>query len=323
MEYVIIAFLLVVVELGYFRLAFRFNITDNPNHRSSHTKPTIRGGGIIFAMAVLFYALGDSLVSWWWIAGLLLISLISLLDDMRSLPNKLRIAVHLIAVSLLFNSLNIFTIWPAILIGFTYILVIGSINAWNFMDGINGITVFYLLSVLLALLYLNRVYSFTDDALIYVLGLASLIFGFFNVRRKAVCFAGDVGAVSIAFSLIFLILSLIIVTQNPIFVLLFAVYGVDSVMTICYRLSQKQNIFEAHRSHLYQLMANEHKIPHLVVSGIYFAAQMLINILLVGMLKYSPSMQWLVGGCILLVLSGVYWFMRFRLMRMASELVSG
>ena len=317
MHYLIIGLILVIIELTYFRLAVIFNITDNPNHRSSHTKPTIRGGGIIFPLAILGYALEEHPASLWWLAGLLMISLISFLDDIISLPNRLRITVHLIAVSLLFYDLHLFRLWPIVLILLTYILVIGTINAWNFMDGINGITVLYCLSTIITLAYLNTQYTFADNQLIFITGIAALIFGFFNCRRKAACFAGDVGAVSIAFILVFLMLSLMAITNNPIFILLFAVYGVDSVMTICYRLFRKENIFKAHRSHLYQLMANECRIPHLLVSTIYFIIQLLVNILVISILAFTVRMQWVIGAAILVVLVSIYWTMRYRLMRNA------
>lgn len=315
MPYLTTAVILLAIEMVYFQVASKFDITDDPNHRSSHTKPTIRGGGIIFPMAVLCYALGKHPVSWYWIAGLFMISLISFLDDILTLPNKARISVHLAAVSLLLYDLHIFILWPLALIILVYILVIGTINAWNFMDGINGITILYCASALVTLWYLNRQYAFADNNLIFIIAIAALIFGFFNCRKNAVCFAGDVGAVSIAFIMIFLMLSLIIVASNPVFVLLFAVYGVDSVMTICYRLSHRENIFKAHRSHLYQLMANECQIPHLLVSGIYFMIQILVNILLVSILAYPASMQWIIGAGVLMVLTCVYWITRFKLMQ--------
>lgn len=321
MSYLIITLILLIAELIYFRLATWINITDNPNYRSSHAKPTIRGGGIIFPMAVLIYAIWDTPVSWWWIIGLMLVSIVSFLDDILTLPNRIRIVVHLLSASLLFYSLQLFNLWPIVLILLAYILVIGTINAWNFMDGINGMTALYCLSVLVLLLYLNPIYTFTDDSLIIIFGIATLIFGFFNVRKKAFCFAGDVGAVSIAFVLIFMVLSLIKTTHNPIFILAFAVYGVDSVMTICYRISIRENIFKAHRRHLYQLMVNEHQMPHILVAAIYFLLQMVVNILLISILGLSKTTQWSIGLVVLVMLSVAYWVIRFRLIRRSRVVV--
>ena len=181
------------------------------------------------------------------------------------------------------------------------------------MDGINGMTVLYTASVLIALFYFNAFFFFADYKLIWLITMAAAIFGFFNCRKKAICFAGDVGSVSISFILIYLILALIIRTGNLIFVLLFAVYGIDSIMTIIYRLAKKENIFKAHRSHLYQLMANERKIPHLIVSSIYFVVQMIVNLILIAIIGLSSLMQYLIGVGIIVLLSGIYWGVRYIL----------
>ena len=92
------------------------------------------------------------------------------------------------------------------------------------MDGINGITGGYSLVVASALWYINaQVVSFTDNNLIIILLLSLLVFNFFNFRTKARCFAGDVGAVSIAFILIFLIGRLIIKTGDFSYLILVSV----------------------------------------------------------------------------------------------------
>jgi UDP-N-acetylmuramyl pentapeptide phosphotransferase/UDP-N-acetylglucosamine-1-phosphate transferase len=312
MEYLLIGCLLFFTELLYFYFASKFNITDSPNHRSSHSRATIRGGGIIFTLAIILFRIWNPLPASFLI-GFFLIGVISFLDDIFSLPNKLRITFHLISVSFLFLSLDIFASWPIPLVLIAYILVIGAINAYNFMDGINGIFALYTLSILITLYWLNSQYAFTNDGLIFVLGLGTLIFAFFNCRRKAICFAGDVGSVSIAFILIYLVISLIIFTGNPVFIILFSVYGVDSVMTIFNRILRKENIFKAHRSHLYQLMANEHHMQHLTVSSLYFAVQMSVNVILIAILPLSVSFQCLVGLGVLIVLTSIYWVVRWQL----------
>ena len=104
---------------------------------------------------------------------------------------------------------------------------------------------------------------------------------FYNFRTRAKCFAGDVGSVSIAFWVTLLLLDLIIATHNWGYILFLAVYGVDSIFTIVHRIILKQNIFKAHRLHFYQILANERKIPHLVVSTAYAAVQLLIIIVVI------------------------------------------
>ncbi|WP_316746891.1 glycosyltransferase family 4 protein [Pedobacter gandavensis] len=260
--------------LLYFKIADHFNIIDHPNERSSHSEVTIRGGGIIYLFAALV-ALVLHPEFWMPILGLFIIGIISFVDDRITLSGKVRIVFHLAAVTLLFLSIGIFQMlpfWASILL---YILVIGVINAYNFMDGINGITGAYSIVVLGGLQYVNyEVINFIQPDLIWLPILATLVFLFFNFRKRAKCFAGDVGSVTIAFWIIFLVLKLVLVSENYAYVLFLAVYGVDTVLTIIHRLKLKHNIFDAHRLHFYQILANEQKWPHLLVSTVYAVLQL-------------------------------------------------
>jgi UDP-N-acetylmuramyl pentapeptide phosphotransferase/UDP-N-acetylglucosamine-1-phosphate transferase len=153
----------------------------------------------------------------------------------------------------------------------------GIINAYNFMDGINGITGGYSLVVLLSLGYINEYMTpFTDSRLIYVLILAVTVFNFFNFRKRAKCFAGDAGSVGMAFILVFLIGQLVLTARDLSYIVLLVVYGVDAVLTILHRVMLHENIGLPHRKHVYQIMANELKMPHIAVSLIYMCVQALI-----------------------------------------------
>lgn len=276
-----------VFEVFYFKIAKYYNIIDKPNHRSSHTHTTIRGGGIIFSFAAILFFIIFKFEYPYFIAGLSLISLISFLDDILTLNNKVRLAVHLISVGLMFIEWGLFSMpWFWLIVAVVF--VIGAINAYNFMDGINGITGTYSLLTITTLYYINnQVSMFSSPDFLIVIGLSLLVFSFFNFRKRAKCFAGDVGSVSIAFIIIFCIGQLIIVTQNFTYILLLLLYGLDTVITIGFRLVRKENIFEAHRSHLYQFLANEKKVSHLIISTIYFLAQLLINFVLIFIIKGS------------------------------------
>lgn len=278
MQYIIIFILLIGAELAYFKLADKFNIIDKPNERSSHTKITLRGGGIIFYIATFIYFIYSHFAYPYFFAGLTLISLISFLDDLKPQSPKLRLSIHFISIILIFIQWNIFNhswyIWILALI-----LCIGIINAFNFMDGINGMTGGYSFIVLLSLIYINtKVISFTDNNFLVIILLAIIVFNIFNFRKKAKCFAGDVGAVAMAFIIIFLVGKLMLQTQDFSYIILLIVYGVDSPMTIFHRILLKESLTQPHRKHLYQIMANELKMPHLLVSGIYMIVQMLITI---------------------------------------------
>jgi UDP-N-acetylmuramyl pentapeptide phosphotransferase/UDP-N-acetylglucosamine-1-phosphate transferase len=159
------------------------------------------------------------------------------------------------------------------------------------MDGINGMTGGYSLLTLLTFWYLNNKVAFTSESLIIFAILSLLVFNFFNFRSTAKCFAGDVGSISMAFIICFLLAQLIFKTQDLTYGGLLFIYGLDTVSTILFRLIRKENIFEAHRSHFYQYLANERSWPHLKVSMSYCLAQLAINLLLllplIGSISYS------------------------------------
>jgi UDP-N-acetylmuramyl pentapeptide phosphotransferase/UDP-N-acetylglucosamine-1-phosphate transferase len=276
MNYIFIFLLLFAAELAYFKLANHFNIIDKPNERSSHTRITLRGGGIIFYIGVLLYFASEGYPYPWFFAGLTLIAGISFADDIRPQSSKIRLVVHFLAMALMFYQWNLFSLsWYFTI--FALIFCTGILNAYNFMDGINGITGGYSMVVAGALLYVNQYQvSFVDSEFIYILLLALLVFNFFNFRPKARCFAGDVGAISIAFILVFLLGLLIVRTGDFSYLVLLSVYGVDTVLTIIHRLILKENILQPHRKHAYQLMANELKIPQVVVSLIYVLLQAVV-----------------------------------------------
>ncbi len=276
MYYLIILVLLFLAELFYFKVADKCNIIDKPNERSSHTKVTLRGGGIIFYFGVLAYFLTSGFEYSWFMLALTLVTFISFVDDIKSTKQITRLLFHFSAMALMFYQWGLFSLsWWWIIIAL--IVCTGIINAYNFMDGINGITGGYSLVILVALGYINReIISFVEENFIYTVICSVLVFCFFNFRRKAKCFAGDVGSVSIAFILLFLIGKLIIQTEDFSWIVLLSVYGVDSVLTIIHRLMLHENISLPHRKHLYQLMANELKIAHVMVSSIYMVVQVVI-----------------------------------------------
>ena len=282
MQYLLITLVLFLLELLYFKIADRYNIVDKPNHRSAHTEITLRGGGIIFWFAALLYFAQHIENNYFFFAGISLVSLVSFWDDIQSLSNKIRISVHFLAISLIFYDLGVFESVHVIGVLVAYILAIGLINAYNFMDGINGITGLYTLVVMGSLLYVNqKIKVFIDADFIQYAMMASLVFLFFNFRKKAKCFAGDVGSIAIAFWVIYLVLKLILVTNSLVWLLFLAVYGVETVCTILHRLYLKENIFEAHRLHLYQVLSNEYKMQHRWVAAFYGMAQVVISVLVV------------------------------------------
>ena len=310
--YLIIAAILVVAELVYFRIADRFNIIDKPNERSSHTKVVLRGGGIIYVLGMWNYAAFFGVETWPFLLGLTLVAGISFVDDIHSLPDSLRLLVQFVAMFLMFYQWNVLNWESWWIVLAALILCVGITNAYNFMDGINGINGGYTLAVLLPLAWLNNKMEFVDQRLIVVALLADLVFCWFNFRPKgkAKCFAGDVGSVGAAFIVVFVLGLLILSTGDFTYIVFLAVYGVDAVLTIVHRIMLHENLGEAHRKHAYQLMANELKMEHTAVSSVYMLLQLAIS---VGMILIPATAVWhwgyLVGVCLLLAV-GYLVFMR-------------
>ena len=302
-EIILLFISLFSIELIYFRIAKNYNIIDRPNHRSSHTKVTIRGGGIVFSIAILLATITQGLSEIYFVLGLFLISLISFIDDLSPLSNRIRIIFHVIAVALLFYQLNLYHLSLSVVL-LAFIFVIGTLNAINFMDGINGITGGYGLIALCSLWFLNRQFAFTTSSYLLAAAVGVVVFCFFNFRKKAKCFAGDVGSLSLAFIILYFVLLVVIYTQNIKYILLLFVYGVDTITTILLRLWRRENIFKAHRSHFYQFLANEKQIPHLMVALLYMITQALVNIIIItaNISNLLRFILYIVAGVVIFVL---------------------
>lgn len=280
---------LVAMKL-YFKVALDYNIVDRPNSRSSHHHETIRGGGVVFLLATISWFVYGGFRYPWMFIGVVCIGVISFLDDFQAKPAWLRFVIHLFGMMLLFYQLGLYE-WPIWLWIMALVISLGALNAFNFMDGINGITGVYGLVSLVTFFYVNQfVTPFVDQSLIGALVISVLVFLFYNFRREAICFAGDVGSMVLGFVLIFLLLKLVMATNSYWWVLLFLVYGIDSVITIGYRLRYGENIFNPHRTHLYQYLTNEFKWSHLSVSIIYGSIQILINTIVVISFVASHSL---------------------------------
>ncbi|SHG36746.1 UDP-N-acetylmuramyl pentapeptide phosphotransferase/UDP-N-acetylglucosamine-1-phosphate transferase [Flavobacterium segetis] len=314
MLYLGLLILFIALELVYFKIADKYNIIDKPNARSSHTAITIRGGGILFPFAIsIAYLLGY--ISWQITIAVALVAVISFIDDVKPLSQLPRFASHAIAVGLVFFDLHLFSeaIWILVIL---FVLIIGWINAFNFMDGINGITVLYsLISIVtFAFLPVNQ----TSLPVLITMGISCLVFGLFNVRKKAKTFAGDVGSISMALFLGYFMIKSIVESGQFGFVLFFAVYGIDAVITIVSRLVKKENIFQPHRSHLYQYLANEKGFSHVVVASLYASAQLMINIVVVYMDgKGYLSLNGV--GLFLLLLTFIYLMIRVNILSQLSS----
>lgn len=315
MTYLIIFVLLLAAELVYFRIADKFNIIDKPNERSSHSTIVLRGGGIIFLIGAWVWSAFFGFDYPWFLAGLTLVAGVSFVDDIRSLPDSVRLVAQFAAAAMAFYQLGIlhWSMWWIVLVAL--IVYVGATNVINFMDGINGITAGYSLAVLLPLMVVNMDGGYVEQSLIVSTVLASLVFCIFNFRPKgkAKCFAGDVGSIGIAFIMLFLLGNVIIKTEDITWLIFLLVYGVDGCLTIVHRIMLHENLGEAHRKHAYQLMANELKIGHVKVTSLYMVMQLAVSLGFIYLCPDTMLCHWmyLIGALAILAVAYVLFMKKY------------
>ena len=221
----------------------------------------------------------------------------SFADDIHSISPKIRLVLQFVAMIVMLYETHVFNLTLQSLLLLSVVCV-GIVNIFNFMDGINGMTGGCSLVVLLALMGVNLFFlEFIDNHLLVYMLLADIVFCFFNFRKHAKCFAGDVGSLSLGMIVVFLLLKLMFADGHMHWITFVSVYLVDGGLTILHRLMLKENILTPHKKHAYQIMANELKMPHLAVSGLYMTLQALCCIWFI----VSPSNTTLVLQFVLLV----------------------
>ena len=332
--YFLIFVLLLLAELVYFRFADKCNIIDKPNQRSSHSTIVLRGGGIIFLIGAWVWSLFFGFDYPWFLAGLTLVAGVSFVDDIRSLPDSVRLVAQFAAAAMAFYQLDIlhWEMWWIVLVAL--VVYVGATNVINFMDGINGITAGYALAVLVPLGLLNTNYHelamnlatnyssvfssdgvFVDQSLIVAAIIAAVVFCIFNFRPKgkAKCFAGDVGSIGIAFIMLFLLGNVIIKTEDITWLIFLLVYGVDGCLTIIHRIMLHENLGEAHRKHAYQIMANELKIGHVKVTLLYMAIQLVVSLGFIYLCPNTVLCHWmyLIGALAVLAVAYVLFMKKY------------
>lgn len=302
--YILITAVLIIGIIIYLKMAEKWSIIDQPNSRSSHLVVTKRGGGIIYLIALVIYMISSNFNMPSIIICGLLLGIMGFIDDVKNLDFKIKLIFQCLTIGYFLSSGSYNGLeWYLLILMF--FLIISSINILNFMDGINGLTILYSLSFLISFYIINaHIIAFTDSNFLLIVILSNLIIGYFNIRKKAVCFLGDVGAITMGFIYAVLTITLIVKTNSLSPLILFLVYFLDSGWTIVERLLAKENIFHPHRKHLYQLLVNEYKLSHLLVASIYFSIQALINI--TWLLNYEKDLSPIILISIFGIFSVVY-----------------
>jgi UDP-N-acetylmuramyl pentapeptide phosphotransferase/UDP-N-acetylglucosamine-1-phosphate transferase len=306
--------LLLVAELLYFPIARHFKIGAKPNTRSSHNEYRITGGGFIFWLAAVlftfFYGGGLTPIYRYMLTGATVLAVVSFIDDINDLSPWLRLFIQTIVVAATFHQFAVNGNYDVFLL--VLICGVGFINAFNFMDGINGIMAGYSAVTLLTMLYCFCQTEPSPNApipLIVTLIISVGVFAVFNYRVRAVCFAGDVGSIVLGFFITYLMIELITAQGDASCIIFLIVYAVDTVYTIFQRLFIGENILTSHRHHLYQLLVNERKTKHYIVASGYAGTQLAVNI---GYFITPVQQRWAYDIVVLALLTAAYFIMRSK-----------
>ena len=252
---------------------------DVPTERSNHRTPKPRGAGIILIPLILFstsviFLLEDTLNNDWKIifGFCLLLSIVSLLDDMKNISAKIRLTFQIFCV---FSSLYLFkdqldifmrssefliifngieSLGLGLIFCFLVMLWVWIINMYNFMDGMDGITSVQIISLSI-LTNLLAILGLIEETFIYFsLIILTISFAFYSVNKPpSKIFLGDVGSIPLGFIAGFiLIYNMIMCNLIFPFLIIMLYYLQDSIATIILRFFKKENIFQAHSSHFYQ-----------------------------------------------------------------------
>ena len=258
--YCLISFVLSFVGLyamiGWLK---RRHIFDQPNERSNHKEPVPRGGGIVVVVALLIGV--ASVENWWLAAGILLLAAISWWDDVKSLPAKWRLSVHLVVVivSLLSPGGHFFiSLFPSFLPDPLIIAALALgwvwfINLYNFMDGIDGITGVETLTIIVGMGLVQWVGGnvSSSDQTVGLIVIGSIVAFLCWNWHPAKIFMGDVGSIPLGYIIGWCLLALAVV--HPISALILPLYYLsDSGYTIVKRAIKGEKIWQAHSQHFYQ-----------------------------------------------------------------------
>jgi len=307
-SFFIFSFLFTALGVGVFRQWSRHRgLLDIPNERSSHKTPTPRGGGLIIVLTCLVGTITYSFISrdfslWSYLAGGILISVISWYDDLRSVSTVLRLLIHSIAALGVIYFLGYFRIIGLPIIGsidfgvfgaiLTFLWIVWITNAFNFMDGIDGIAASQAViggigwAIIGWLLQVDEV--FLIGGIVTSAAMGFLIHNW----QPARVFMGDVGSAFLGFT--FGVIPVIAVNEVSsdfigwipmIGVAFVSTFFIDSILTITRRGFRGEKVWRAHREHIYQQLV-QRGYSHAFVTTLYSLISSAIVLLVVVTLMW-------------------------------------
>lgn len=293
--------LLSYVSVSYIRrIALQHQILDHPTERSSHSIPMPRGGGLAIVFLVLatsFWAANQIDVnrSLIYIALGAILALVGWRDDLLSLSPNYRFLVQGLVATISILGLGYFRIVRIPLLGevdlravgivITFLWIIGMINAYNFMDGIDGMAGG--VAVVAGLGWMTLSANVNNPFVFWVaLSIAATSLGFLGHNwPPAKIFMGDVASTFLGYS--FAVLPLLSADQSgdalTVGTILMWIVIMDTFMTFLRRLIKGENVFSGHRSFLFQQLVIG-GYSHGTISALY-----IFLTFLAGLLSYQWS----------------------------------
>jgi Fuc2NAc and GlcNAc transferase len=323
-----IAVYIAVFAVSYFgvrrfrRWSLARELIDVPNERSSHTVPTPRGGGLVIAavsmLAFFIYSFTNGENFFWaYFAGALIVAVISLADDFRTLSPLVRIIFHGFAAVLAvwaYGGFEWFWIpfYGIVNIGISgkilaFLWIVWLINAYNFMDGIDGIAATQSITAGIGWSLIGYLLGIDEIGFFgAVLALSSMGFVMLN-WQPAKIFMGDVGSAFLGYS--FAVMPLLAITrvQKPeasaimpwIGVWLVWFFVFDSVFTFLKRLLRGAKVWQPHREHIYQKLVIS-GLSHSRVTMLYALFSIVLGAVLLISLWNAWKLEKTVLGVVLL-----------------------
>lgn len=258
------------------KYAVLIGLVDQPCERSSHVVPTPKGGGIGLALIFASTSIWFGLPPYFWIPGTL-IAMVSFYNDRDEVHPKVRLLLQFVsaAVFLTFHSfLNqsfLSEMSPYLVLFIFFFLlffIVATTNFFNFMDGINGIAAITGMVAFVLLGCYGLVMGKSEGLTFFCFSMAFACLGFlpFNLF-KAKVFLGDVGSILLGFC--FAATSILVadsIVEFVIFCGFLVPFYIDELISMVERKVKGVSLLQPHRTHLYQLLANEYGIPHWRVS---------------------------------------------------------
>ena len=297
---IILSFVISYLGVEAFRRwSLRKDLLDIPNDRSSHTRPTPRGGGLVivivsfaaYILAAIWWGTG---IAWGFVIGGALVAFISWLDDLYSLTFVWRFLVHCIAAGVVVFNIGYFSALAPLDSSFTLDLgivgvaltalwIVWVINAYNFMDGIDGIAGLQAVIAFSGWSAVGWLVGSPAIALFSAVSVSASLGFLIHNWAPAKIFMGDVGSAFLGFTLA--VLPLLIASAAPsslpdmpiLAVAFIWPFVFDTLLTFFRRLVRGEKVWNAHREHLYQRMVIG-GASHEKVSKIYGALASIVII---------------------------------------------